>query len=111
MTDHGHTSSATQVLIHCVTEGHEHLRATRRLRLFDSDDAHAYSYCDECADLLLRTNMAEDAGPSEDPVVVERDRYKEALRQWMPHDHSAQMGPGFPVNGCERCAWESRGWL
>lgn len=42
---------------------------------------------------------------------AERDRFREALRRWMPHDHAAQMGPGRPVNGCERCKWEAEGLL
>lgn len=42
---------------------------------------------------------------------IDRDRLREALASWMPHDHSAQTSPERPINGCERCRWKAEGWL
>lgn len=43
------------------------------------EDEGPFPYCDECADVLTRTMVGDDRGATDDPVVAERDRLREAL--------------------------------
>lgn len=41
----------------------------------------AHPYCRECVEVLTSAGHEEDKGPVDDPVVAERDRYRETLKE------------------------------
>lgn len=52
----------------------------------------SYPYCDDCAEVLLRSGET-DLGPVDDPVVAERDRYQHALEEIMRRTHQGTHAP------------------
>lgn len=56
----------------------------RAERYVSCEGEGAYAYCRDCADLLMRHGET-DNGPVDDPVVIERDRYREAIQTAMRH--------------------------
>lgn len=61
--------------------------------------------------LFMASDAVNAIHNDNEALRIERDAARDALRRWMPHDHSAQTSPKRPINGCERCRWEAEGQL
>lgn len=72
--------AAREAMTECTTWG----CSNRAESMVSCEGEGVFPYCRECADLLI-SDGEERVGAVDDPVVSERDRYREAIEKAMRH--------------------------